>query len=85
MNVDQRRLIEKTLGGVGALLIAAWVFMIGWGLVRLVGGHMTFQRFFSGMFDTSDAALVIWPPFVGGLVLFWIRAYLQAGGDQKSS
>lgn len=84
MNIDQRRLVEKTLGLIGVALIAAWALMIAWGLVRLAGGHMTIERFFSGMFDTRDAALFIWPPFVVGLVLLWVRAYLRAGGGQEA-
>ena len=75
----QRQLIEKTIAFAGYAAVTFFGGLILWGVWRVLSGSMTVNRFFSGMFDLDDAALIIWPLFVFAIFCFWVRAFLRAG------
>ena len=75
----QRQLIEKTIAFAGYAAVTFFGGLILWGVWRVISGSMTVNRFFSGMFDLDDAALIIWPLFVFAIFCFWVRAFLRAG------
>lgn len=73
MNAGQRSLVEKTLGLVG------WVAAAILALVLLVGFGSDGGRFMEDIFDSEEAAPIVWPLFIASATLLWARAYMRAG------
>jgi hypothetical protein len=84
MNSAQKLLIEKTLGWVGWLAIAAPIGMLLYGFFLLATiSDYRFTTFWHHLF-MEEEALMIWPPLIIGFILLWARAFSRAGGHGES-
>ena len=70
MNAGQRLLVEKTLRVIG------WVALIIGLLILIVG--LTNNLDLEDIFDPDEAAYIVWPPIVIGVVSLWSRAFMRA-------
>ncbi|WP_336346564.1 hypothetical protein [Pseudomonas monsensis] len=71
MNAAQIDLIERSLRVIG------WLSLVIGALMLIIG--FTNNLRIDDVFDTDEAAYVVWPPFIIGGVALWMRAYLRAG------
>ena len=71
MNAAQRNLVERSLRVVGWLALALWVLILVVGLAN--------NLYVRDIFDTEEAAYIVWPPFFIGVLSLWMRAYMRAG------
>lgn len=76
MNARQRSLVEKTLG------VAGWMAVAILALVLLSGFGSYGGRFMEDIFDSEEAAPIVWPLFIAAATLLWARAYMRAGKEQ---
>ncbi|KTB66980.1 MULTISPECIES: hypothetical protein [Pseudomonas] len=80
MNNAQKLLIERSLRRLGLWLIATFIGLITWGIIRLsINQRFTFERFMDGIFSIEDAALIVWPPLFIGVLSVWLSAFMKAG------
>ncbi|MBD8592319.1 hypothetical protein IFT75_02750 [Pseudomonas sp. CFBP 8758] len=71
MNLAQQALVDRTLRAIG------WISLVIGALILVVG--LANNLDLEDLFDTEEAALIVWPPFVIGIVALWARAYMRAG------
>ncbi|MCO7576207.1 MULTISPECIES: hypothetical protein [Pseudomonas chlororaphis group] len=80
MNSAQKLLIERSLRRLGLCLIAIFIGLMTWGMIRLaINQRFTFERFMDGIFSVEDAALIVWPPLLIGVLSVWLSAFMKAG------
>jgi hypothetical protein len=83
MNSAQKLLIERSLRRLGLFLIAIFITLMTWGMIRLtINQRFTFERFMDGIFSIEDAALIVWPPLLIGVLSIWLSAFMKAGRSE---
>jgi len=86
MNIAQKLLIERSLRRLGFCLISIFVALMTWCLIRLaINERFTLERFMDGIFSIEDAALVVWPPLLFGIISIWLSAFMKAGRTDCSN
>ena len=73
MNVAQKQLVEKTLGGIGYTLLA---FLL---LISIASLADNPSRFVKDIFDADQLAWLVWPLVAVIALSLWARAFLRAG------
>ncbi|KOX63809.1 hypothetical protein AA303_17055 [Pseudomonas psychrophila] len=71
MNIAQKDLVERSLKVIG------WLALVSWALFLVVG--LANNLHVEDLFDTEEAAFIVWPPFIIGVFSLWMRAYMRAG------
>lgn len=71
MNSAQTDLVEKSLKVIG------WLALVIGALILVLGFANNLDL--ADVFDTEEAAYIVWPPFLIGAVALWMRAYMRAG------
>lgn len=84
MNSAQKLLTERSLRRLGLFLIAIFIALMTWGMIRLaINQRFTFERFMDGIFSIEDAALIVWPPLLIGVLSIWLSAFMKAGRSES--
>lgn len=71
MNEAQTNLVERTLKVIGLLALMLGIFILVVGLAN--------NLYVRDIFDADEAAFIVWPPFIIGIIALWVRAYIRAG------
>ncbi|AZF63742.1 MULTISPECIES: hypothetical protein [unclassified Pseudomonas] len=71
MHEAQIDLLEKTLRMIGWLALVLGILILSLGISNKID--------LEDICDIHEGALIVWPPFIIGVVALWSRAFIRAG------